>query len=114
MKKETIHEGFPSEVSPASMELIEYLISNHFFTNHIYLLDETKEHFIYSKHNSNENENEVEYVALSKNELETFVRKYSSDSVKKVVLRSEEHTSELQSRGHLVCRLLLEKKKISQ
>src|SRR5690625_4274790 len=27
------------------------------------------------------------------------------------VSRSEEHTSELQSRGHLVCRLLLEKKK---
>src|SRR5437870_2544506 len=27
--------------------------------------------------------------------------------------RSEEHTSELQSRGHLVCRLLLEKKKVS-
>src|SRR5207253_8523929 len=26
------------------------------------------------------------------------------------VSRSEEHTSELQSRGHLVCRLLLEKK----
>src|SRR5207253_10943897 len=26
-------------------------------------------------------------------------------------LRSEEHTSELQPRGHLVCRLLLEKKK---
>src|SRR5690625_6850159 len=25
-------------------------------------------------------------------------------------LRSEEHTSELQSRGHLVCRLLLEKR----
>src|SRR5690554_7455481 len=27
-------------------------------------------------------------------------------------IRSEEHTSELQSRPHLVCRLLLEKKKI--
>src|SRR5690625_6257652 len=27
----------------------------------------------------------------------------------KVIKRSEEHTSELQSRGHLVCRLLLEK-----
>src|SRR5690625_5983048 len=26
--------------------------------------------------------------------------------------RSEEHTSELQSRGHLVCRLLLEKKNV--
>src|SRR5690625_7102095 len=26
------------------------------------------------------------------------------------LMRSEEHTSELQSRGHLVCRLLLEKK----
>src|SRR5437870_13281112 len=28
-----------------------------------------------------------------------------------IAVRSEEHTSELQSRGHLVCRLLLEKKK---
>src|SRR5690625_6428895 len=28
--------------------------------------------------------------------------------------RSEEHTSELQSRGHLVCRLLLEKKKTKE
>src|SRR5258708_29929422 len=31
-----------------------------------------------------------------------------------VLLRSEEHTSELQSPDHLVCRLLLEKKKKSQ
>src|SRR5690554_5092564 len=29
----------------------------------------------------------------------------------KMALKSEEHTSELQSRPHLVCRLLLEKKK---
>src|SRR5207253_9859060 len=28
----------------------------------------------------------------------------------RIAIRSEEHTSELQSRGHLVCRLLLEKK----
>src|SRR5690625_6610477 len=38
------------------------------------------------------------------------------DKIKKAIkqsttFRSEEHTSELQSRGHLVCRLLLEKKK---
>src|SRR5437660_9487295 len=32
-------------------------------------------------------------------------------SIEHLSLRSEEHTSELQSRGHLVCRLLLEKKK---
>src|SRR5690625_5406022 len=30
----------------------------------------------------------------------------------RIHIRSEEHTSELQSRGHLVCRLLLEKKKL--
>src|SRR5437870_10294302 len=35
----------------------------------------------------------------------------SLHSLTDVTLRSEEHTSELQSRGHLVCRLLLEKKK---
>src|SRR5439155_26281794 len=33
--------------------------------------------------------------------------------VRCIHMRSEEHTSELQSRGHLVCRLLLEKKKIT-
>src|SRR5690554_7214442 len=32
----------------------------------------------------------------------------------RVALRSEEHTSEVQSRPHLVCRLLLEKKKKSK
>src|SRR3712207_6917244 len=37
---------------------------------------------------------------------------YSCDrSEKKTSVRSEEHTSELQSRQYLVCRLLLEKKK---
>src|SRR5690625_6675779 len=35
----------------------------------------------------------------------------SDDDPGPVATRSEEHTSELQSRGHLVCRLLLEKKK---
>src|SRR2546422_4750778 len=39
-----------------------------------------------------------------------------SDDEKQITfdLRSEEHTSELQSRLHLVCRLLLEKKKKQQ
>ena len=34
--------------------------------------------------------------------------------LKKILFRSEEHTSELQSRRNLVCRLLLEKKKHKQ
>src|SRR3712207_8057941 len=33
-----------------------------------------------------------------------------SDAIKDAIARSEEHTSELQSRQYLVCRLLLEKK----
>src|SRR5690625_6785345 len=32
--------------------------------------------------------------------------------IDEIISRSEEHTSELQSRGHLVCRLLLEENKI--
>src|SRR5207253_10048925 len=35
----------------------------------------------------------------------------TANAAQPVASRSEEHTSELQSRGHLVCRLLLEKKK---
>src|SRR3712207_7181423 len=42
-------------------------------------------------------------------------RKRQRDGGRPVLLqRSEEHTSELQSRQYLVCRLLLEKKKTSQ
>src|SRR5699024_12262152 len=37
---------------------------------------------------------------------------FISMSCKTVLVRSEEHTSELQSRFDLVCRLLLEKKKV--
>src|SRR2546422_5743844 len=41
---------------------------------------------------------------------EALARRIARDG-RHLVLRSEEHTSELQSRLHLVCRLLLEKKK---
>src|SRR5690606_42134683 len=37
---------------------------------------------------------------------------YLFDNNEELINRSEEHTSELQSRENLVCRLLLEKKKI--
>src|SRR3712207_6633952 len=39
-------------------------------------------------------------------------QKGAEESLKLAKQRSEEHTSELQSRQYLVCRLLLEKKKI--
>src|SRR5947199_4211627 len=41
---------------------------------------------------------------------EPTIQKAGATSVGRVRLRSEEHTSELQSLRHLVCRLLLEKK----
>src|SRR5687768_17961377 len=50
-------------------------------------------------------------VLLSKALAEPFVSFASSLFCDRAVIRSEEHTSELQSRLHLVCRLLLEKKK---
>src|SRR5258707_5359359 len=59
-------------------------------------------------------------LALGEVELDDFVRRIGFDQgdaggqgagAGRVVERSEEHTSELQSRQYLVCRLLLEKKK---
>src|SRR5207249_9071738 len=52
---------------------------------------------------------------IRKHRIATLVYRSSKMSPPKMwvmtsVLRSEEYTSELQSRGHLVCRLLLEKK----
>src|SRR5947209_15828893 len=40
-----------------------------------------------------------------------FLKRARGRSVRRAACRSEEHTSELQSRQYLVCRLLLEKKK---
>src|SRR2546422_9982561 len=42
---------------------------------------------------------------------EEMIRRHQAEVTAQVERRSEEHTSELQSRLHLVCRLLLEKKK---
>src|SRR2546422_1401948 len=53
-------------------------------------------------------------AAGERKEAENYVREAWRDALSRDVeakVRSEEHTSELQSRLHLVCRLLLEKKK---
>src|SRR5690625_6557688 len=52
-----------------------------------------------------------EQLDLSGSGLGILLLFASAGSLTALPLRSEEHTSELQSRGHLVCRLLLEKKK---
>src|SRR5690625_1545290 len=46
--------------------------------------------------------------------VELLASKFWPGPLTLVMPRSEEHTSELQSRGHLVCRLLLEKKNRQQ
>src|SRR5437870_10218114 len=54
---------------------------------------------------------------LAVEQIERQTRRYAGSHLVRVdrpVRRSEEHTSELQSRGHLVCRLLLEKKKTNR
>src|SRR5207249_10158579 len=50
-------------------------------------------------------------MALDEDRLEDWVELFDEDCDYRIVTRSEEHTSELQSRFDLVCRLLLEKKK---
>src|SRR3989442_9610509 len=47
----------------------------------------------------------TDHAALTEGQVDDAVRDHDLHA------RSEEHTSELQSRPHLVCRLLLEKKK---
>src|SRR5690625_6639475 len=51
----------------------------------------------------------LEGMQLQNKETVLDVGAGAGDITLAVAMRSEEHTSELQSRGHLVCRLLLEK-----
>src|SRR5690625_5942289 len=54
----------------------------------------------------------ADYIMEFRDHLERFFWRVISFAILSLFFgfRSEEHTSELQSRGHLVCRLLLEKK----
>src|SRR5690625_586760 len=65
--------------------------------------------------NENENDNideEIEGLDKVSKAFSLIKENYLEEiDDKELIERSEEHTSELQSRGHLVCRLLLEKKK---
>src|SRR5437660_8182129 len=62
--------------------------------------------------NSNSRSSRAAINAIPRSAFSCCRRTFLLVGSKKVRLqRSEEHTSELQSRGHLVCRLLLEKKK---
>src|SRR5690625_6075168 len=57
--------------------------------------------------------NDYDLIVVEVLPLTNYVRSAEEhqDRLARCPNRSEEHTSELQSRGHLVCRLLLEKKK---
>src|SRR5437870_9315927 len=55
----------------------------------------------------------VQFLAVRLQDLPLMLTTTGCARVFVPLPRSEEHTSELQSRGHLVCRLLLEKKKKS-
>src|SRR5690625_6030226 len=55
----------------------------------------------------------VKYISdVHREKLDVYTKRYegNDERIRRAMSRSEEHTSELQSRGHLVCRLLLEKK----
>src|SRR5690625_6611155 len=57
-------------------------------------------------HKKNENGEDI-LISVPDSDSGIYLRGMSKAQIN---IRSEEHTSELQSRGHLVCRLLLEKK----
>src|SRR5690554_7457549 len=64
-------------------------------------------------HHKDETGKEIERAVLAKAQQNKNIEFLDYHfAVDLLVARSEEHTSELQSRPHLVCRLLLEKKKI--
>src|SRR5690625_5051147 len=53
----------------------------------------------------------IVFRGVNRHEVDLHIGRTQHLDNQDIDVRSEEHTSELQSRGHLVCRLLLEKKK---
>src|SRR5690625_1738139 len=65
----------------------------------------------FEKENINFDDTKLDFILTIMSSVAQEESRSISENIKWSVKRSEEHTSELQSRGHLVCRLLLEKKK---
>src|SRR5690554_7308826 len=74
----------------------------------IYTATSTNAHFITSKKAEEIVQSGLDRLIIS---IDGLTQDTYEQYRRKGELRSEEHTSELQSRPHLVCRLLLEKKK---
>src|SRR5690625_6622399 len=72
------------------------------------ITEELQEQLINGKLNKIHQPTNTELVLTIRNNRQNHVLLLSIHPM--YARRSEEHTSELQSRGHLVCRLLLEKK----
>src|SRR5690554_7286073 len=70
----------------------------------------------YEERKSNIDTDLIERIYAEAKLLLPDLKKTLEDTIEfhEQVIRSEEHTSELQSRPHLVCRLLLEKKKTTK
>src|SRR2546422_6472524 len=92
--------GHPTS-SLSAADLMAVLLAGHLRYDFAHPDDPANDHLIFSKGHASPLVYAVFKAAgaISDDELMTFRK------------RSEEHTSELQSRLHLVCRLLLEKKK---
>src|SRR5690625_6048035 len=78
------------------------------------LWEYTDSKFVASKKRINADQSGLELILLTPlTDLQVVQQSFISRRALVFIIgsRSEEHTSELQSRGHLVCRLLLEKQK---
>src|SRR5439155_7312613 len=69
------------------------------------------EHDVIDRRGEQERIDAIEDAAVARNQRRAVLDAGAALQHRFEEVRSEEHTSELQSRGHLVCRLLLEKKK---
>src|SRR5690606_41350689 len=98
------HPALPSFPTRRSSDLVraevvhERRVRRHFFLVHAKLLHDDALHLLSNRHS----------ILLR---VQTAVDGQNlTGNIRRFVRRSEEHTSELQSREKLVCRLLLEKK----
>src|SRR5690625_6821575 len=100
------------------ISLASFRKTNQLFTEARHRLPEDRKQWRYGYESINEARpyiDEITNIYLEQfhaEEMEELVTSLDEEVNVMKEMRSEEHTSELQSRGHLVCRLMLEKKNV--
>src|SRR5699024_367714 len=89
-----IQNGFPEQITPATLEFFKQVITERAHLNFLY---ETDDRYIFIKENVNSEQTDIYYVSLTKNDLESFINELSANQAESFQITKDISVAQLES-----------------